>query len=294
MMFRINNLRINWKKFLASGGMIFVLSTTGCIQDKVDKIQLPDVISENATNTYFDEYVEKNTDLEKCIQDTVSLEQYVDLSEVFHKLDFKRDGLIDLENKKLMSIQELNKLIKKYDKRMNLSDSQRNELEYELNIQEKIMNKKIYDGYFKVAKIAYNYAKVKVADALEIPFCKIDEIVLPGRDEYENSDKSFLVSLKDTNEMYKVKIKRFSELDRLFIVMYDMQARGSFSSNAEIRNWEQYNYNAERNKFILNGLNEIRKVADGTAVVVKVTSNGEYHIIDILDDKEVKKLSKQK
>lgn len=219
--------------------LLLMLTLSGCGINKKDKKQgIKDVITTEADNTYFDDFM-----LDEFEKELISLEEYLELSNELHKLIGKKYTISDesLKNEQLKSPKEIRELIEKYNNNKKDVDVLK-----DLKVQASLAN--IYlktDGYNILANALLYALKIEIVDAYgfdkDISNQILEQIVVPGFNEMNFGD---VENRKDAINIGDNSVTLSVEFQNILSRIYKLQ------DDAGKENTRGYNYHKDRNELL--------------------------------------------
>ena len=220
----------------------------GCSRKNDDhKKKIIEVLAETKNTTYFDEIMS-----EERIYEIYSIEQYLELSEELHDLKFERLENFTLGEQSLLNPDEVRGKIYLYGKKKELSDRDFNELQQTLTIQEKLVNRYIYNSYGTMEAAALVGLKTELLTIKGLDETFYDAIIIPdSNDSQLNDAESAYVYLDE------YRAKRSLGIAKLLESVYEMQQKGDSATHVIS---DKESYNSDRNQFIREAITNLKTV----------------------------------
>ena len=264
----IKNLQINTKKLkhgmkkmvLVAGLSGMILTLPGCSEDKDSTNTLYDTALEYEAINSFDNILNSYD-----LSEVADLEKYINYAKKMHKMNINREKDVSLENQTIKEDAYIEYFINHPEKNPE-----------EFLIQEKLINKYIYDHYEMMEKICKVCLQAKIVDAYNLPYDSYDNIEIPPQtieDVPLDAYMTFSINEKD----YTVKIPLSSMMDKELNSLYQMENKGGEFSYKETPEENQYQYDETTIQAMENAITNTKNL-------LKRNANNNMNIIEKIKD----------
>ena len=234
-------------------GLCATMMVSGCAKSNTNSFN--DTMYGRYSKTCFDELVGSG-----CFDLIDELEKYISISNRLHRMSLKDNTSInDYIDSKLLPADDILYLIECYEDK-DYHDVSKDEIRCQLYVQNKHVNSYIHDhGYSIMANATLFGLKARVADAAGL-----------------SSDEAYLLSVMDQSTFEELTDFAFSKVyigdydigrcsDYLDLArsIYDMQNNDTAVSNSN----DRVVYNSDRNKLIMNAINNLKKCLNNDYVI---------------------------
>lgn len=248
----VTNLKIfkNIKKYiLLTATAATVISVSGCSKKDTTKDKLiTDITNEVSNNTCFDEILNLAS---QNLEDINNLEEYLKLSEELHNLSFRRVEVSSLDGYQLLTPEEIQKLIVKYNDNSNNKEVSLTEID--LSNQEKLLNEYLCEkGYNLMETILKLAVKAKMLDANNMNEFNYDNIKIASSNvgNITNPEHTlFVVTYVNNTE---IKSEYEDSVYKAIYNLYNMQNMSKESNAIILEN--KIKYNKDRNNYLWDAI----------------------------------------
>ena len=222
-------------------GVASLVGLVGCSSNHHSKKSFTDVVAQHSDINSFDDITP-----EELIEEVGDLEEYLKLSEQLHSLNLDSSFVVFNDAIQLLSVEELNWMCE-----------QSNDFEKELAVQEKLVNRKIYESYSLMEKVTSYCIKSKIIDSFQLDSSDIDSIYIP-EENFNFEEPTTTLSFSDDVERNTLVFEMDSDFTKGINDVYNMQHKGESNDYIRYDSEKTYQYNKERNQLIEQALDDTK------------------------------------